>query len=201
MVTYYLTDGDFALHLTCFAVAAALCASSLAAHAATIDFSTLGYGHPPITTYTENGFTVDVTAGSFDGTFFYGDPSPSIFTPNGSGTITVTDGGLFTFSSVALGTQDPGTAVITITGLLNGLSLFTENVTVSAFQFIAPYSFSADSAIVINSLQIAVTGAADIDNIAVSAAVPMAVTPELSSIALLGTGMLGVAGVVRKRFA
>lgn len=31
--------------------------------------------------------------------------------------------------------------------------------------------------------------------------VPTSVTPEPSSIALLGTGLLGVAGVVRKRFA
>ena len=30
---------------------------------------------------------------------------------------------------------------------------------------------------------------------------PASVTPEPSSIALLGTGMLGIAGVMRKRFA
>lgn len=32
-------------------------------------------------------------------------------------------------------------------------------------------------------------------------AVPVAATPELSSIALLGTGLLGVAGIVKRRFA
>lgn len=181
--------------------AAILFVSSLSAGATTITFSGLPNGNPPVTTYTEGGFTVNVVAGSFDGTSGNGVPPPSIFTPNGSGTIDVTNGGLFDFSSVALGNGAfSGTANFTVTGILHGVDLFTATESVGAFAF-NTYSFPADSAIAIDTLQIAAVGDANIDNINVNAIVPLTATPEPSSIALLGTGLLGVAGIVRKRFA
>lgn len=113
--------------------AAALCVSSLAAHASTITFSGLAAGNQPVTTYTEAGYTVSVVAESFNGTTGNGAPPPSIYTPNNSGTIAVTNGGLFNFSSVALGNGAfSGTANFTITGLLNGLSLFQNTQPVGA---------------------------------------------------------------------
>lgn len=176
-------------------------ASGLAAGATTITFSGLPNGNPPVTTYTEGGYTVNVIAGSFDGTSGNGVPPPSIYTPNGSGTIDVTNGGLFDFSSVALGNGAfSGTANFTITGILNGVDLFTATESVGAFAF-NTYSFPTDSAIAIDTLQIAASGDANIDNINVNAIVPAAAAPEPSSFALLGTGLLGVAGMLKRRFA
>ena len=40
-----------------------------------------------------------------------------------------------------------------------------------------------------------------LDNVTISATAPVTVTPEPSSFALLGTGILGVAGMMKRRFA
>jgi hypothetical protein len=83
-------------------IAAALCASSLNAGATTLDFSLLS-GLPtgnltPFTTYTQSGYTVAVTSGTwFVNNSNVGNPIPSIYTDPGAGTVSVTgnSGSLF----------------------------------------------------------------------------------------------------------
>jgi hypothetical protein len=155
------------------------------ASATTITFNGLAGGNgAAFTTYTESGFTVGPTLGSWFQAQLFGNPVPSIVAgPDFAGptndAIAVTDGGVpFTFSALDAATFGVNT-VLTFTGTLHGAAVFSVNDTVSPPQVFNTVS-SGVSADVIDSLVITAnigTGLANasinIDNIVVTAtAVP-----------------------------
>jgi hypothetical protein len=194
------------------AVLASLAAFTLAAHAApvTINFNTLGGSNDSaFSTYSVSGFTVSKQSGSIfisSGSGNFGDPVPDIFA-DPSGTIAVTDaGGLFNFDSLDLGifNNAGGAADYTITGFLNGTSVYTQTGSLSASNsetFLTLDGTHQSTAI--TSFTIALSGnpdGVDVDNIDLNT-VPPAATPEPSTLALFGTGLLGLAGAARRKFS
>jgi PEP-CTERM motif len=194
------------------AVLATLAASTLAAHAApvTINFNTLGGGEgSTFTTYSESGFTVSAQSGSWfvaSGGGSFGDPSPDIGAQP-SGTLAVTDGGgLFNFDSLDLGifSADGGAADYTITGFSGGTAVYTQMGSLSgstAGTFVT--LDGTDQSTSITSFTIALSGnplGVNVDNIDLNT-VPASVTPEPSTLALFGTGILGLAGAARRKFS
>jgi len=185
-----------------------LAASTLAAHATpvTINFNGLTGNDNPFTTYSESGFTVRAQSGSLyiaSGDGSLGDPQPDVFADPG-GTLAVTDGGgLFNFDSLDLGIFNSygGAADYTITGFLDGSSVYTQMGSISGSGSFHTLS-GTDQSTSITSFTIALSGNPDgvnIDNIDVNT-VPTGVTPEPSGLALFGTGIIGLAGMARRKF-
>ena len=181
--------------------------STLSSYAAstTITFGNLqGPDNSPFSAYVESGFTVAALAGNFykatGHANNFGDPEPDVYTDT-SGTISVTNGGLFSFTSVDLGFYDPGTIIYSVTGLLNGATIFTQNGSLTDSHARTFETLSSTSAAHINMLKIQIisntTGGANIDNISFNTAV----TPEPSSLVLLGSGALSLAGLIKRRLA
>jgi hypothetical protein len=201
------------LHLASrLAVLASLAASTLAAHAApvTINFNTLGGANDStFTTYAESGFTVSSQAGTFyvaSGGGSFGDPQPDIFAEP-SGTLAVTDaGGLFNFDSLDLGifSTAGGAADYTITGFLNGISVYTQTGSLSANNSETFLTLDGThQSTSITSFTIALSGndlGVNVDNIDLNT-VAAAATPEPSTLALFGTGILSLAGAARRKFS
>jgi hypothetical protein len=152
------------------------------ASATTITFNGLaGANGDPFTTYSESGFTVSPTLGSWFQGQLFGNPAPSIFAGPLLGgptndAIAVTDGGVpFTFGALDLATANADTAY-TFTGTLLGAPVFSVNDTVSPPQVFNTV-LSGVSADVIDRLVITATIGAggtstNIDNIFVTTAVP-----------------------------
>lgn len=193
------------------AVLATLAASTLAAHAApvTINFNTLGGANDStFSTYSESGFTVSAQSGTWivaSGSGSFGDPEPDIFTEP-SGTLAVTDGGgLFNFDSLDLGffTASDGSENYTITGFSNGTQVYTQTGSLSdntSQTFLTLNGTHQSTAI--TSFTIALSGNDDginVDNIDLNTVA--AATPEPSTLALFGTGILGLAGAARRKFS
>ena len=197
--------------------AAVLLSSVCAAHAAVIspaseitsviNFNTLpGTNGDPFSSYTEDGFTVTNSAGQYLVGTVYGDPVPSLFsgyadsdlgaTTSAAVTITANNGGDFTFDSAALA-NDVGAGLFQFTGDVNGKQVYSQVGFIGGdgrFETYASTSPSLD----LTSLTISeVGGDFNVDNITLSTSV----TPEPSSLLLLGTGLLGVVGTVRRRLA
>jgi hypothetical protein len=106
--------------------------ASATVSANTITFSGLsGANGAPFTTYTESGFTVNPTVGSWFQGHVFGNPVPSIFTGPlfGSPTtnaidVTKNGGGVFDFSSLALAANN-GAVDYTFMGFLGGVQQYS----------------------------------------------------------------------------
>jgi hypothetical protein len=188
----------------CFIAALALVALLPGAvSASVIDFATLtGSNGDTFTTYTENGFTVTATTGTWDKAFLFGNPVPDIFGDTGSLSVTITDGGsLFSFSSVDLASNE-GISPFSLTGNVGGSSIYTVNgiapnsFTGSAFVFstvLSNHSTPIDTLVI--SINAANALSFNIDNIVVSSSVP---EPGALGYMLL-SGLAAGAFALRKR--
>lgn len=181
----------------------ALLAITAAGSAETITFSGLPTtGFPPLTSpYTEGGFTVTNTAGQYYAGDAFGDPTPDLFEYEGASTITVvaSGGGDFTFLDMDLANYS-ASGTYTFTGSLDGSTVFSLTGDIAGADTFSAYA-SPNALAPIDELTVTLDnaqGESDLDNITVNA---IASTPEPSSFLLLGSGLLGVAGMLRRRFA
>jgi hypothetical protein len=189
-------------------LSAAVLASSeifaVSASGTTITFSGLaGANGAPFTLYTESGFTVSPTLGTWFQGKLFGNPAPSIFSGPLFGSpaidaIGVTEGGQrFTFSSLDLAANN-GNVDFTFTGTLLGAGVFNVTVTELANTGVFATELSGVSADVIDNLVVTTNihgTSTNIDNIVVSAVVA---TPEPMTLGMLATG-LTLLGLLRRR--
>ena len=190
-----------------FIAAAAVLSASLAAHADTLAMSTAGTAVLASTLYTGQAFTVTGTGSYADIAFNY---YTAGLTPYALGTG-------YLFSSVYTGTptglssSDPG--YLGMAAASNGFYNFGSAVTLASGQ---QYFFYESAAIPAGAIsgnstyagsfffsQSSTSGytSTTAANFDVTGTSTISATPEPSSFALLGTGVLGMAGVLRKRFA
>jgi hypothetical protein len=213
-----------------FALAIASVGLVRGASATTIDFNTLpGAYFSNFTSYTENGFTVATLTGHFyvdDGSNIvlgksvFGDPPPDIFQDDGmsgqfaeSLTLTKAGGGTFTFDSLELNAFN-GFPTYAIVGKLNGTQVYDYAGTVAfgsggadGFTVLNPGEMSQ----LVTSVTLSFTQpidpddveSTDFDNFIVNAPAMTAPgpVPEPGSIYLLGSGLLCIGGLLRKRLA
>ena len=200
------------MRLRSLMAASAILASGLAARADTI----ITYNNAPVGqstgSYTENGFTSTVLSGSV---FYEQQQVEGGDTTNGGVlAVSATNGSLFSFKNFDYilynGTGGNLTETLVVDGFLNGalvgMSQYTITNNGSGYSPAVTESAGALSGLNLSQLvfnlqaQNSPQWDEDIDNVTLFAATPAA-TPEPSSVALLGTGVLGVIGVARRRFA
>ena len=120
---------------------------------------------------------------------------------NGSLTTTVSDvaGGVVTLSFYL---ESDGGCTNDFIVSVDGHSLFSQtNIPYQAFT-LETVHFLATGSDVISFIGRDDPGALELENVsAVEAPVPSSVTPEPSSLILLGTGMVGAVGTMKRRFA
>ncbi len=192
------------MRLRALAVSTLLLSSSLAARAITIKFNNNGRNDKTLKTYTQGAFSVQNASGQFFFNNFFGNPAPSIFaTGPASIDVTVTNGGNFDFTSADL-VNDVDPSTFSFLGYEGGNLVYDVTGTIPTDptgQGVFRTFDSDESKNPINLLVIETTGSdVNIDDVVV-ARNTAAVTPEPSSFVLLGSGLLGVAGVMRRRLA
>jgi hypothetical protein len=176
------------------------------ASATTITFGGLvGANGAVLAPYTEGGFTVTPTVGTWFEGHAFGNPVPSIvaggvFGGPATDAFSVTDGNSFTFSALDLAPSPVGNVDYTFTGTLKGTPVFTVTGMASPPQVFATI-LSSVSGDVIDDLVVTTTltnnaanASVNIDNIVVSAS-PV---PEPATLGLLATG-LALIGLARRR--
>jgi hypothetical protein len=184
-----------------------IAAASAQAGTTTIDFNTLGGANgDPFTPYSENGFTVTPTAGSWFVAQSFGNPVPDIFAgPVGNPTtstveVTKNGGGTFDLISTDFATNN-GTSDFTFTGFLGGGLVFTTTGPIPPgppFMFFTEGNPFSNSPIDTAFITITPTGgptSMNLDNIVLTTTIP-----EPSSLVMAGiASLLGLALVSRRR--
>jgi hypothetical protein len=192
------------MKLRLLASALLLPALTLAAHATTITFS--GAPNGVFTgSVTESGYIYSLFAGDL---FINTDGHPGNNVETGGGVAgpggvldieSAVSGGIFNFSSLDLASILVGS--ITVSGYLNGSLVATDVFAGPNMGIPGPY-ITETATDLTNLTELRITFPAPfeagIDNVVVNAPVSGAV-PEPSSIALLGTGALALAGALRRR--
>lgn len=189
--------------MKCFLCIIAIFAGAAAeSNAALITFSGLtGANNSPFTTYSEAGFNVTTTAGTFLQGQVFGGPVPDIFTRS-SGTIDVTQTSLkpFTFAGFDIASANAlgNIGTYSYQGFLAGALVFSGSGSTSTSGNFTTIASSSPTALIDNlfiTASVANNVSTNLDNINVS---PASV-PEPASVLLCGlAGVVGL-GVARMR--
>lgn len=181
--------------------AASLCLACFTAQASTITFSGAPSGSGFTGPVTESGYTYSL----YSGTLYInsdGNPGKNVEPTFGSGgvlQIVSANGGLFDFGGIDVGSEGAGS--ITVSGYNGSELVGTDTFAGQNTGLPGGYNTYVSSNLFgLTSLRISLPGSPEtaIDNVVVNAT---AVTPEPSSVVLLGTGLIGFPGMIRKRWA
>jgi hypothetical protein len=180
------------LALTSLAVANGVMAAS------TVTFGGLGGNNgDAFSSYSEAGFNVSYNSGSVLVGQSVGNALPSLFGESAGSILVTASAGLFSFDSIDLAGNN-GDYTYTIVGKTGGLSGTTAFTLMNTLTGDGSFSTIGGNASLIDTLLVSVTPTGttfNIDNIGVTATV----VPVPAAVWLFGSGLLGLAGIVRKR--